>query len=184
MLTPASEMTRLVHAARERDETAWRRLIARVDPIVRRIGRGYRLAPAELDDLSQATWLLAVAHLHRVRDPEAVRAWIATTARREALRMLQDCTQEWPTDEPERYAPHQAEGPDAAVIAAELRDVLGTALASLPPRHRALMEMLACHADYREISARLAMPIGSIGPLRARSLRRLERLEEVRALRD
>jgi hypothetical protein len=44
--------------------------------------------------------------------------------------------------------------------------------------------MLACHADYREISARLAMPIGSIGPLRARSLRRLERLEEVRALRD
>jgi hypothetical protein len=44
------------------------------------------------------------------------------------------------------------------------------------------MTLLAAEpdADYRAISAKLAMPIGSIGPIRARSLARLERHAELR----
>jgi DNA-directed RNA polymerase specialized sigma24 family protein len=56
------------------------------------------------------------------------------------------------------------------------------AIASLPERDRGLvLFLLACpDASYLEISAALDMPVGSIGPIRARAFGRLRaRLEPV-----
>jgi DNA-directed RNA polymerase specialized sigma24 family protein len=105
-------------------------------------------------------------------------------ARREALRHLQAPVREIPSDDPLLGEEHLADGPDARVLAAERRAVLARALATLPERHRRLMTLLAAEPplDYRTISADLAIPIGSIGPIRARRLERLGRHAGLRGL--
>jgi DNA-directed RNA polymerase specialized sigma24 family protein len=66
-------------------------------------------------------------------------------------------------------------GPDARVHAVERREALGKAIADLPDRQRALMQALLDDSDpsYADLSRRLQMPIGSIGPTRARCFDRL-----------
>lgn len=70
------------------------------------------------------------------------------------------------------------------LLAAARHVALRRALATLPERHRRLMTVLATDAslDYEQIGASLAMPLGSIGPIRARRLARLQRHPELQAV--
>lgn len=181
---PDAELVALVHAARVGDGDAWRRLVERFDRRLRDIARSYRLAPVDVDDVMQATWLRLYRHIERVREPAAIAGWLATTTRRECLRLLQRPVQEELTDDPRLGDSPDPDGPEARLLAAERSAVLGRALATLPERHRRLMTLLAEEStpDYRHISASLEMPTGSIGPIRARSLARLARNRELRAL--
>jgi RNA polymerase sigma factor (sigma-70 family) len=65
------------------------------------------------------------------------------------------------------------------VLAAERSTVLRQALGLLPDRDRELLrECLVEGRSYDEITQRLAMPVGSIGPTRQRALRRLRGILE------
>jgi RNA polymerase sigma factor (sigma-70 family) len=146
-------------------------LIARHEPRLRDITRRFRLTPAQADDAIQNTWLrLLTATL---RDPDALPFWLATTARRECLHLLQAHVREFPSDDPALGERVHAETPEDVLLAAERRAVVGRALAALPARRRALMRLLAAEEDYHEVSEQLAMPVGSIGPTRARALEQL-----------
>jgi RNA polymerase sigma factor (sigma-70 family) len=170
-----------VAAAVSGNELAWRELVQRFDGRLRAAARAFRLAPADVDDVVQATWEHALQTLPALREPRAVGAWLTTMVRRESLRSLQRRTREVPEEccEPA----DQADSVDAAerLIAAERRAALGRAIATLPERHRALMVALGAEEcpDYQAIAARLGMPAGSIGPIRARSLDRLRRHPEL-----
>jgi RNA polymerase sigma factor (sigma-70 family) len=174
----------LVHAARAGDNAAWTRLVERFDGSLRDIARSYRLDPTDIDDVMQATWLRLFKHIERLREPAGVAGWLATTTRRESLRRLQGPVREQLTDDPQGGEPPDSEGPEDKLLAAERRAILARALATLPDRHRRLMTLLAAKPslDYRQISSILAMPIGSIGPTRARCLARLARNGELQAL--
>lgn len=174
----------LVRAARTGDNAAWTRLVEQFDPGLRSIARGYRLAPADIDDVLQTTWLRLFTHIEALREPSAVAGWLATTTRREAMRVLQSSVREQLTDDPDGGEATAPNGPESELLAAERRTVLGRALATLPDRHRRLITLLAADpaVAYDEISAALAMPIGSIGPIRARSFARLVRHPELRGL--
>ena len=176
------ELLELVAAARRGDNAAWTRLIERFDCMLRGIARSYRLCAADVDDVVQATWTRLYQHIGALREPAAIAGWLATTTRRESLRMLQVHMRERPSDNLELGEGTEQDRPDTELLACEDRVVLARALAALPERQRQLMMLLACEpdADYRQISAKLAMPIGSIGPIRARSLARLERHPELR----
>ncbi|MEA2188412.1 MAG: hypothetical protein QOK16_3423 [Solirubrobacteraceae bacterium] len=176
------ELLELVAAARRGDNAAWRRLIERFDRMLRGIARSYRLSAADVDDAVQATWTRLHQHIGALREPAAIAGWLATTTRRESLRMLQVHMREQPRANVELGEVAEQDHPEIELLASEGRVVLGRALAALPDRQRQLMTLLACEpdADYRHISARLEMPIGSIGPIRARSLARLERHPELR----
>jgi RNA polymerase sigma factor (sigma-70 family) len=182
---PDHELAADVHAARTGDGDAWARLIDRFDRGLRRIARSYRLAPADVDDAVQAAWVQLFRHIGRIRDPDAVSGWLATTTRRESMRLCQAPVRERLTDDRRLGDRATHDGPETAVLAAERRAIIGRALASLPDRSRRLMTMLADQPawDYREISATLAMPVGSIGPTRARSMARLRWHPELRGLR-
>jgi RNA polymerase sigma factor (sigma-70 family) len=126
----------------------------------------------------QTTWLRLVEHLDRLQDPSRVGAWLATTARRECLRVLRDSARQVPTEElPE--TPVNAEL-DAALLAAERDRALWQAFGGLSERCQALLRILVADPppSYEEIGAALDMPIGSIGPTRARCLERLRGLAE------
>src|SRR3954470_12516111 len=151
------DLVATVQAAQDGDEDAWAILVRRFDRMLRRIGQRYRLAPGDVDDVAQATWLRAYAHLHALREPAAIAAWLAMTARREALCRLQNPTREILTDDIALFERASDASPEAEAIAADRREVLQRAMGTLPERHRRLMLMIASQEspDYQTISKRL-----------------------------
>ena len=174
----------LVRAAADGDNFALERLVVRFDRMLRAVARSYGLSSWDADDVIQSTWLQFMQHGCELREPAALSGWLATTARRLSLRVLQRHVREHLTDEAGLDAPGQHAEPDRELLAAERREALRGALAELPERHRSLMSMLVTSPElsYEEVGRRLAMPIGSIGPTRARSLDRLRRCVRLRAL--
>jgi RNA polymerase sigma factor (sigma-70 family) len=172
-----TELCVIVAAAVKGNELAWHELVTHFDARLRAAARAFRLSPADVDDVVQATWLTALQSLSSLRDPRAVGAWLTTMVRRESLRSLQRRTHEVSD---ESCAPVEELDPvDASerLLAAERRAALREAIGTLPERHRVLMAMLSVEEDpdYRTIATQVGMPIGSIGPIRARSLDRLRR---------
>lgn len=176
----------LVRAARAGDDAAWTQLVSRFDRPLRTIARSYRLNAADVDDVLQATWLRLFERLGQIREPASVAAWLATTVRRECLRKLQGRVREQLTDAPDLGEGREEEQPDRRILVAERRETLMRALDGLPERHRRLMTALLADPgrDYQQLSRALDMPVGSIGPIRARCLRRLGRDPALRGLHD
>lgn len=168
----------LVTRAANSDQDAWNEIIERYAPLVWSICTRYRLRNEDIEDVGQTVWLLLVEQLGKLREPAALPGWLATTTQRECLRALTAARKA----EDARTLDDTLPVVDAAVIeqeilAAERNAALRTALAELPPRCRQLLTMLISDPprSYTEISAELRIPIGSIGPQRARCLERLRR---------
>jgi RNA polymerase sigma factor (sigma-70 family) len=183
---PDNKLVELVLAARAGDSSAWTKLIGRFDTTLRSIAGSFRLAPADVDDVVQATWLDLLHDVQHLREPAAIGGWLATATRRRAMRLRRARVREHLTDDLQVSGGSHLAGPEATALASERRAVLARALATLPDRHRRLMTLLLTQPtlDYQQVSNLLTMPIGSIGPIRARSLARLSRHPELRALRS
>jgi RNA polymerase sigma factor (sigma-70 family) len=168
---------RLVRAAVAGDERAWDALYRRFTPAVRGVACGYRLSPADVEDVVQNTWLAAATKIDRLREPEAVGAWLITTARREALNTLQRGGRELASEEVEAVAAREAAPVESPLLDGERRDALHAAVQRLPRGQRAVLgELLRTPgASYVEVALRLRRPIGSIGPTRNRGITRLRR---------
>ena len=164
----------LASAAATGDERAWNALVDEFGGLVWAVVRAHRLSEADGADVAQATWLALVEHLAELRDAGRVGPWLATTARRECLRVLRASRRQVPTadDFPEDVEDVEVAGE----LMLEQRDAaLWRAFDRLSARDQALLRLLVAdpQPSYQEISAALDMPIGSIGPTRARSLERL-----------
>jgi RNA polymerase sigma factor (sigma-70 family) len=175
----ARAVAALVRLAREGDEGAWNGLVDEFASLVWSIARAHRLSAADAADVSQTCWLKLAEHLNRIRDPERVGAWLAATTRHECLRVLRRSQRELPLgdDLPEPPGPGPP-SPVAGLIRDERAAALWDAFALLPERCQALLRVLmADHPpSYEDVGAALDMPVGSIGPTRARCLERLRRL--------
>jgi RNA polymerase sigma factor (sigma-70 family) len=159
------------------DERAWSELVAEFEGMLWAIARGHRLCHADGADVVQTTWLRLAENLDRVREPARLGAWLATTARRECLRSLRTWARELPDAEPADVVDADAPPLDGALIEAERRAAIRSALRRLPARDQTLLLKLVADAprSYQEIGDELEMPIGSIGPTRGRALERLRR---------
>ena len=183
--TPADHhddgVVELVRSAAAGDQDAWNALVGRYAGLVWAIIRGHRLTGADAADVAQTTWLRLVEHVDGLNDPARVGAWLATTARRECLRTLRSAGRQIPygDDLPEP----RAETPDidAGLLRDERDAELWQAFRRLPARDQSLLRMLTADPapSYREIACSLDMPVGSIGPTRARCLERLRREREL-----
>jgi RNA polymerase sigma factor (sigma-70 family) len=181
---PSPALVTLVNAARDGDDAAWRRLVARFDPPLRRIARSYRLSPADVDEVVQATWLTLFEAIEHIRDPAAIAGWLVTVTRRHALRRCQAPVREVLTDDADWGAAAGDDEPEARILAKERRDALAGAIGELPDRQARLLSLLLAQPslDYREVAELLSMPVGSIGPTRGRALARLADHDSVRAI--
>ena len=173
----------LVRAAKRGDESAWHAIVQRFTRRLSRVVRSGRVPAADVDDIVQTTFVSLYENLDSVRDANALPGWLATTARREMLRTRGRAAREVPLDVDtlEHVAEPAAcdEPPSAELIAA-----FESALEQLPERQRELMRLLSSTAEpsYEEISRRLPIPIGSIGPTRGRAVDRLRRDPELAAV--
>ena len=178
---PAAQATALVGAARRGDGPAWEQLIAAFSPMMRAIARSFRLAPSDVDDVVQDTWIALLASIDDLRNPAAVPGWLATTVRRRSLGLLRAAKHEQAAhDLPVEPADHRT--PENALLATERRDVFLRAVGALPQRQRRVVTALAARPDldYQQLATLLQMPVGSLGPTRARGLASLERDDELR----
>ena len=180
-------VTDLVVRARNGDQQAWDALIERYAPLVWSICRRYLLDRADAEDVGQTVWLRLVDHLDRLRDPDALPGWLVTTTRRECLQVLETAHR---TDtlglilDTQDVPDQHAATAEQELLAAERRTALREAFTSLPPHCQRLLALLIQDppVSYAEISARLGISIGSIGPIRSRCLDKLRRHPAIAAL--
>jgi RNA polymerase sigma factor (sigma-70 family) len=176
----------LVTRASGGDQGAWHELVDRYAPLVYTICTRYRLSKPDIEDVGQNVWLLLVEQLGKLREPAALPGWLATTTARECLRVVTAASK----------AERLGTGLDDSVIfvddavideellVAERNAALRAAFAELPPRCQQLLSMLLSDPphSYTDIHRELGIPIGSIGPQRARCLERMRRSSALAAL--
>jgi len=171
------DLQAVLQAAANGDRQAWNALVAQYNGLVWSVARAHRLGDADAADVVQTTWLRLVEQLDRIRNPEGVGAWLATTARRECLRVLRVGQRQVLTDGFDRPDERADAALDARLLTDERDATLWQAFAQLGERCRTLLRVLTADPppSYDEVGAALDMPIGSIGPTRARCLEQLRR---------
>ncbi|WP_020664369.1 RNA polymerase sigma factor [Amycolatopsis benzoatilytica] len=158
------------------DQDEIRRVSARVSRIIS-ANAGLR---GEADDACQAAWLEFLTRPPILRDPGALPGWLATVARRYALRAVETRARMTWVDDSRLESRSPVDPPECSVLAAELGSALWRAVDEFPDRHRRLMLLLAHCPDlrHRELAAELGVSPASVSRIRQRCLdvlrRRLE----------
>jgi RNA polymerase sigma factor (sigma-70 family) len=180
-------ITDLVAWARKGDKQAWDALVERYSPLIWSICRRHQLDRADADDVGQSVWLRLVDQLDTIRDPAALPGWLATTTRRECLRVLRSARGPQAAGhilDTETIPDEQARTAEQELLMAERHAALREAFMDLPLRCQRLIAQLIEDppVPYAEISAKLGIPVGSIGPNRSRCLAKLRRHPAIAAL--
>ena len=180
-------VTGLVTRATDGDRQAWDALIDQYAPLVWSICRRHRLEAADAQDAAQTVWLKLVDHLDKIRDPAALPGWLATsTTQHECGRILRAARRSGHAGHAlaETIADDHAQTAEQDLLAAERHAALREAFGQLPPGCQQLLALLTADppVPYAEISARLGIPVGSIGPTRRRCLDKLRRHPAIAAL--
>jgi RNA polymerase sigma factor (sigma-70 family) len=164
----------LLERVRQGDQLAWQRMLDKYEGLVRSVTRSFRLQQADVSDAVQTTWLRLLQSAHTVRDPERLAGWLAVTATRECLSVLRKHST-LHVDPNVDETPDPAVDLEGSVTNRETAHTLWAAVADLPPRQRDLILALFREDfdSYDDVAAKCAMPLGSIGPTRARALSRL-----------
>lgn len=177
----------LVLRARKGDSDAWDALVERFAPLIWSICHRYSLGRADAEDIGQYVWLRLVDQLDAVHDPAALPGWLATTTQRECIRALRAARNQhasWYEPDVESIPDEQTGMAEHEVLLAERHAALREAFTRLPPPCQRLIALLLEDPPmpYAEISARLGIPVGSIGPSRGRCVEKLRRDPAVAAL--
>jgi len=165
----------LLAAARRGEQQAWHGLVDRFGRLVWAVARGFELPATDTADLSQTVWLRLLEHMDQIKEPERLGSWLATTTRREGIKLLRKRSLEIPDELQEEQSDQGKDGPEEKLLVSDEYAQLRGALEQLPERCRKLLRVIAATdaANYGEVAAALDMPVGSIGPTRSRCLERL-----------
>jgi RNA polymerase sigma factor (sigma-70 family) len=174
------ELAALVDRTRAGDPGGWREIIKRFDGSLRAIGRAHGLDAAACSDVVQQTWLAAFSCIDGLRNKHALGSWLRSIARRECVKILTYRRREpIGLDDIDDCASDQlVQGPpvpEGEVLRAEQATLLRAAWRQLSEQDQRLLTVLIVESRpaYADISRDLGIPMGSIGPTRARCLARL-----------
>ncbi len=185
---PTVDLSELMAAAATGDESAWHHIVDTYLPLVRHITRRFRLSDREAEDVSQTIWLRLVEKIDTIREPRALPGWIVTTTRNESLRVLRVRRNAGDPVDPASYGAldlgHDGVGVDEALLRVERQQAVLDGLAELPPAQSRLLQLLVADPpfSYEEIGRMMNMPVGSIGPTRARALAKLRATDSIQRL--
>lgn len=173
---PGRSNAELLSAADEGDASAWEEIVRRYHRVVVAKVRSFRLQDADALDAIQMTWLRLTEHRHQLCYPDRLAGWLATTAARECLRILRQS--KYTVSPVEVYAAHLADpavGPEQCAVDTDTARAVGSLVAQLPPARQVLVRALFADdaGPYAEVARAIGIPVGSIGPSRARALTQL-----------
>lgn len=182
-----AEDSALVRACQKGEAAAWEALVNRYQRLIYAVPRRAGLNDDQCADVFQRTFALLFQHIDRIEQPERVRAWLVTTARRETLRLIRKDGQLQPL--PGEAGDGEAETagvlldptplPEEALLQLEEQHLVRAGLMKMDERCRQLITLLFYHPEpmpYDQVAAMVGVPVGSIGPTRARCLQKLRRL--------
>jgi RNA polymerase sigma factor (sigma-70 family) len=176
---PAGE---LLARASQGESAAWSEIIKRHGRLVLRTAAKTGLSDSDAADVAQVTWLQLWKHGHEIREPNRLAAWLVSTTRREAVRLAMASRKYVLYADPsdERSLAARTAVHDAYTVDQGYSGAVEQAMDRLPPRYRTLLRLLSCDLDlsYSEVADRMGLPIGSIGPMRMRAIRMLEKTPE------
>src|ERR1700735_5494851 len=144
-----SALPEIVDEASAGNQAAWNKIVDRFSGLVWSTTRAHRLSAAEAADAAQSTWLRLVENLDRIEDPERLGAWLATTARRECLRIIRMGKREMPSDEEWMFETDSGETIEARLLARERDEALWRAFDEIEERCQALLRLLCAPAQPR-----------------------------------
>ncbi len=173
--------------ARNGDTSAWKNLVDGHSGLVWSIIRGFRFDEETSKDVFQTVWLKLAEHLDRIREPAKLAGWLGQTTRNECVGVVRQRSRVIPSEEvadlgePLDLAGSSLPNPGELLERDESRAAVAAAFARLPGRCQRLLRLLIVDppVSYEEISELLDVPIGSIGPTRARCLESLRSSPEV-----
>lgn len=173
-----SDLVEVVAAARAGSGAAWEAMIERFDGLITAIARRCRLSDADVAEVRQTTWLRLVENIDRIEQPDRLAGWLATTSRRESLRIATRRAMVSVTDALYLKADDEVGPLDAGLLKDEQVRSIRMATERLSPRCQHLLGLLMGDHDlpYKSIAEQLSMPIGSIGPTRGRCLEHLRQI--------
>lgn len=157
------------------DRGAWDALVERFGQMVWSVARSFRLDDAMAKDVSQTVWLKLIENIDRIKDPERLPGWLATTTRREALRVAKARDRAVVTDF-EYDIEDTGPSLDEMMIDEEENRIVVRAFSTLDDVCKQLLRLMMIEPalSYEEISEATGRPIGSLGPTRARCLEKLK----------
>jgi len=156
------------------DDAAWQATVRRYERLLRSSARAVLRSDADVDEAVQRTWVLLLKNAARINDAAALPGWLSTTARREALAIVRSQQRAVPTEDLGEHAAPDDSDMAGDLMRLELRAALVRAVDTLPPSQRLVVQaMLRGEQSYDSLSQELAMPRGSLGPLRGRAIKSL-----------
>jgi RNA polymerase sigma factor (sigma-70 family) len=180
--TPPRDDDALIRACRAGDEHAWKMLVERYRRLIHSVlVVAYRLPEPEAEEVFQRVVVKLFENIGRLKSSGSLPAWLITVTRNECRRYLR-LARRWsqPNDENEPHEP-QDDPPDVvgALHTIDCEHRLALAFERLDEPSRTLLSALYLEEpapSYTEIAMRLGRPIGSLGPTRARCLKKLRRI--------
>ena len=177
---PAHDDQALLDRCEAGDEEAWRTLVARYERLVYAIPHRYGLGEEAAKDIFQEVFTVLVRQLPTLRRRTGLPKWLISTTRNTCRKWLRqrDRAVSGVADGEE-----PADPPPQAILRLESQHLVREALQRLGGRCEELIGILySPHGPvgYGEAARRLGVPVGSIGPTRARCLQKL--LEQLEAL--
>jgi RNA polymerase sigma factor (sigma-70 family) len=171
----------LLRRCQQGSSGAWQQLLNKYERLVYSIPLRYGLSRDDAADIAQNTFTILIESLDTLSEDSHLGSWLATVARRHTWRLLERNRREMPSEDLEgAYLVERAVllgRSDAESIEHwELSELLETGLSKIGEPCRELLLALYFQPElssYAEVAARLDMPMGSIGPTRARCLKRL-----------
>ncbi len=162
----------LLRACIAGDNSAWKELVERYERLIFSIPRRYGLEREVSQDIFQEVFSILFLQLPRIKRQSGLPKWFITTTHRvcrQWLRQAQRSSGKY-AELVEAPAP-----PPELVLLWERRQHVREALRRLGGRCEELLMALYTNqpVSYEDVARRLGMPLGSIGPMRARCLQKL-----------
>jgi RNA polymerase sigma factor (sigma-70 family) len=166
----------LIRACRSGDARAWERLLDKYERLVFSISLNYGLTTDDAADVTQITFTILLQNLNTLPDEIRLSSWLATVARRHTWRLLARNRRESVNSDEDLAGNEALDGTVDDRERWELAEWIIQGLSMLDDRCRQLLLALYFDAEqpsYADVADRLNMPIGSIGPTRARCLEQM-----------
>jgi len=175
----SNELGRLIEKCKANDARAWSRLVDQFQAMVYSIAKRSGLSPDDCEDVFVSTFQILLRSMDRIESPGALPRWIAVTASREALRVkrisLKSTDYESAGLTLDEVVAHEEVDAEQMAIEANQAASLRAFVAKIDEKCRKLLQVLYFEGDqsYTEVSRIVGIPIGAIGPTRARCLEKL-----------
>ena len=152
------------------DEQAWDEIVGRYERLVFSVALKNGLSREDAADITQLTFVALLESIPSLRTDGSLASWLMTVARRHAWRVRRRAAREQP------WSVEVAESSSSSDEDFERLAAVHAGLARLGESCRRLLYALFFDPDapsYAVVAERLRCAVGTIGPQRARCLRRL-----------